>query len=77
MQIARQHSNNQVFLDEKAHLGYDSDRFLQALSRRRRIRTKEMSIYENMGALLIGVPKEDALDGHISMFIVDVQEMIV
>jgi hypothetical protein len=36
-----------------------------------------MSIYENMSALLIGVPKEDALDGHISMLIEDVQEMIV
>jgi len=29
-----------------------------------------------MGALLIGDPKEDALDGHIYMLIEDVREMI-
>ena len=77
MQMARQNSDNKIFMNEKYQVGHDSDRFLQALSRRSKIKPKEMSIYENLGALLIGVPKEDALDSFISALIEEVQTIII
>jgi len=77
MQIARENSKNQVFLDEKAHLGHDSDKFLQALSHRSKIENDELEIYENIAELLIGVPKEDYINEHISKLIKSLQELII
>ena len=77
MQIARENSKNQVFLDEKSHLGHDSDKFLQALSRRSKIENDELKIYENIAELLIGVPKEDYINEHISKLIKSLQELII
>ena len=77
MQMARQNSDDQVFMDEKKHLGQDSDRFLQASSRRSKIDQKEMSIYDDLCVLLIGVPKEEAIDDQISSLIIGVQDLII
>jgi hypothetical protein len=77
MQIARDHSRDQVFADERAFLGSDADRFLQAVSRRQAINRGEISIFERMGALLVGVPTEDEIDDYITALIEDLQGIIV
>jgi hypothetical protein len=77
MQIARENSKDQVFLDEKNHLGQDSDDLLQALARRSKIKNDELKIYEDLGELLIGVPEDNKIDGQISKLIEGLQKMII
>ena len=77
MLLAKQNGDNQIFLDEKKHLGHDSDNFLQALSRRSKIKKDEMKIYDGLSALLIGLTKTEPIEDQITRLINDVKEMIL
>ena len=77
MLMAKQNGDNRIFDDEKHHLGHDSDRFLQALSRRSKIKQSEMKIYEELCKLLIGVEKEEVIIDQITALIDDVKELII
>jgi uncharacterized membrane protein YheB (UPF0754 family) len=76
MEMARLKSKDSVFIDEKGHLGSDSDEFLQAIARRSKISDHEMSIYKRISELLIGVIEEDSIDKCITELIDDVQHKI-
>jgi hypothetical protein len=77
MLMAKQKGDNQIFNDEKYHLGQDSDRFLQALSRRNKIKQGEMKIYEELSALLIGIEPEEYIVDQITKLIEDVKQLII
>ena len=77
MLMAKQKGDNQIFNDEKYHLGQDSDRFLQAISRRSKIKLGEMEIYEELSALLIGVEPEEFIVDRITKLIEDVKQLII
>lgn len=77
MLMAKQKGDNQIFNDEKYHLGQDSDRFLQAISRRSKIKQGEMKIYEELSALLIGVEPEEFIVDQIIKLVEDVKQLII
>jgi hypothetical protein len=77
MLMAKQKGDNQIYNDEKYHLGQDSDRFLQALSRRNKIKQGEMKIYEELSALLIGIEPEEYIVDQITKLIEDVKQLII
>jgi len=77
MLMAKQKGNNRIFDDEMHHLGHDSDRYLQAVSRRSKIKMDEMQIYERLSGLLIGVEKEELIVDQITNLMEDVRGMII
>ena len=77
MQMASQKGNDQIFNDEIHHLGHDSDRYLQALSRRSKIKQNEMKIYEGLSELLVGMEKEEMIVDQLSKLVDEVKELII
>ena len=66
MQMARDKGKGSIFEDEREKLGGDSDRFLQAISRRSVRRKAEFAVYGGMGEILMQIVPDDRMDRHLA-----------
>lgn len=76
MKLAIGKNDSKAFDHEKDSFEVDTDRFLKAISSRKKIQAKERQIYEKMCQILMGMHPENELEGQLENTISTLDEMI-
>jgi hypothetical protein len=76
MKLAIGKNDSKAFDHEKDCFGVDTDRFLEAISSRKKIQAKERQIYEEMCRILMGMHPESELERQLENTISTLDEMI-
>ena len=76
IEMARETNAETIINDEMWHLGSDSDRYLNAISKTPDLAESEIQIYQRLARLLVGEVKMNEIDNHIGNLINDLRNQV-